>query len=107
MLKLNIDDSSIEFGLWTLHSWIRFFECLIHLSYRLNIKKWQIRDTSNKKLFSENEIRIQRQFKEKLGLLVDRLKPGYDNSNDGNMARDFFRETRSVLRNHGNRFKCH
>lgn len=33
---------------------------------------------------------IQTQFKTKLGLIVDRPKPGYGSSNDGNTARGFF-----------------
>ena len=27
------------FGLSTLHAWVRFFECMLHISYRLDIKK--------------------------------------------------------------------
>jgi hypothetical protein len=26
-------------------AWIRFFECCLHLSYKLGIKKWQARTT--------------------------------------------------------------
>lgn len=37
--KLNLN---LKFGLSTLHCWIRFFECLLHLSYRLDFKKWQV-----------------------------------------------------------------
>lgn len=29
------------FGISPLHSWIRAFECLLHISYKLEIKKWQ------------------------------------------------------------------
>jgi hypothetical protein len=30
------------FGLSTLHAWIRFLECILHISYRLEIKAWQV-----------------------------------------------------------------
>ena len=29
------------FRLATLHAWIRFYECFLHLSRKLTIKKWQ------------------------------------------------------------------
>ena len=43
IVKLPIDVSSLQFGLSTLHSWIRFFETILHLSYKLEIKKSQVR----------------------------------------------------------------
>ena len=66
-----------RFDLSTLHSWIRFFECLLHISYRLPFKKWQEREEENKKLFAINKQRIQEEFKSRLGLIVDKPKPGY------------------------------
>lgn len=80
-----------RFGLSTLHLWIRFFECLLDISYRLPFKKWQVRDNEHKKLFIYTKRRIQTQFKSRLGLIVDKPKPGYGTSNDGNTARTFFK----------------
>jgi hypothetical protein len=37
------------------------------------------------------KIKIQNEFRERLGLLVDFLKPEFGSSNDGNMARCFFK----------------
>ena len=34
--------SNLEFGLSTLHCWIRCFECMLHISYRLPLRKWQV-----------------------------------------------------------------
>ena len=68
-----------RFGLPSLHSWIRFFECLLYISYE-----------ENTKLFAINKQRIQEEFKSRLGLIVDKPKPGYGSSNDGNTARRFF-----------------
>lgn len=44
MNKLNfiktkvVKDENLSFGLSSLHCWIRCFECLLHISYRLNVK---------------------------------------------------------------------
>jgi hypothetical protein len=32
--QFEIDDSLCQFGISHLHAWIRFFECIIHISYR-------------------------------------------------------------------------
>lgn len=90
----NVDrPSKVEnyrFGISTLHCWIRFFECLLHIGYRLPIKTWQVKGTENKKIIEENKKRIQAEFKSKIGLIIDKPKPGYGSSNDGNTARRFF-----------------
>lgn len=54
--SLPINKSAFEFGLSTLHARIRFFECLLHIGYRIEIKKWQVR----------GDQRIMRQGKKKL-----------------------------------------
>jgi len=74
----------------TLHAWIRLFECLLHLSYKLSLKKWQARTENEKKLVSQRKTEIKKGFKSELGLIVDRPKPGYGSTNDGNTARRFF-----------------
>lgn len=33
---------NLKFGLSVLHANIRFFECLLHLSYRLEIQIWRV-----------------------------------------------------------------
>ncbi|XP_039967555.1 uncharacterized protein LOC120779423 [Bactrocera tryoni] len=89
MVKKVVKTENLQFGLSILHGWIRFFEFLLHL-YKLSIKKWQARTESEKLLVSENKARIQKGFKDKIGLIVDQPKPGFGNSNDGNTARRFF-----------------
>lgn len=32
-----------QMGLSSLHAWIQLFVCILHISYRLNIKSWQIK----------------------------------------------------------------
>lgn len=79
-----------RFGISTLHCWIRFFECLLHIAYRLPIKCWQVKGDENKAIVENTKKVIQENFKKKLGLIVDKPKPGYGSTNDGNTARRFF-----------------
>ena len=60
------------------------------MSYKLTTEKWQARREEDKKNVKIPKEEIQTQFRRKLGLIVDRLKPGYGSSNDGNTARRFF-----------------
>lgn len=83
------NNDQYRFGLSTLHLWIRIFECLLHISYRLPFKKWQAKG-ENKEIFENTKKRIQNEFKSKLGLIIDKPKQGYGSSNDGNTARRFF-----------------
>jgi len=40
--KRHVNPQHFKFGLSTLQAWIRFFECIIHISYRLPFKCWQV-----------------------------------------------------------------
>lgn len=85
------DESSYKFGLSILHARIRFFESLLHLSYKLPIKKWQQRLDKNEKSILENrKKKIQNEFKNKMGIIIDTPKSGYGNTNNGNISRRFF-----------------
>jgi len=79
-----------RFGLSTLHLWIRLFECLLHIAYRLSFKRWRAMGKENKDLLAQEKKRIQSEFKLKMGLIVDQPKQGFGSSNDGNTARRFF-----------------
>lgn len=89
ILQKKVTETNLRFGISTLHVWIRLFECCLHLSYRLKIKKWQAR-TEEKKITEECKRVIQKGFRLQLGLIVDCPKPGYGSTNDGNTARRFF-----------------
>lgn len=84
-----IDTSRLEFGLSVLHANIRFFECLLHLAYKLPLKKWQVRGDKNKKIIAGKKKTIQDQFRLETGLSIDKPKPGFGSNNDGNTARRF------------------
>lgn len=90
MINREIKTENLQFGISVLHGWIRFLECLLHLAYKLPIKKWQARGDNEKKVVAETKKSIQKQFREKMGLIVDVPKAGFGNSNDGNTARRFF-----------------
>lgn len=90
MLKEKVDTDNLKFGLSTLHCWIRCFEFLLHLSYKLENEKWQARSDEQKKSVEIRKENIQKAFKKELGLNVDKPRSGGGNTNDGNTARGFF-----------------
>lgn len=82
--KKEENPETFKFGLSILHARIRFFESLLHLSYKLPIQKWQVRNDEDKKAISEKKQSIRKSFKEAMGLLVDVPKAGFGNTNDSN-----------------------
>lgn len=90
MLIQQVNTDNLKFGLSSLHCWIRCFEFLLHLSYKLRIQKWQARSTEEKESVANRKKIIQAAFKKEMGLNVDKPKAGSGTSNDGNTARHFF-----------------
>jgi len=90
-LEKPFNEDRSKYGLSILHAQIKFFECLIHIAYRIPLKTWRVQDKKNNAIYNENKERIQREFRKSLGLIIDRVKTGYGTSNDGNTARKFFR----------------
>lgn len=88
------DMSSFMYGISGLHSWIRFFEFILHLGYKLAVKKFIAKSPEEKKLVQERKSSIQASFKSLLSLNVDVPKVGSGNSNDGNTARKAFRNSK-------------
>lgn len=81
---------TLKFGLSILHARIRIFESLLHLAYKLPIKKWRLSTNEEKSIVNQRKIEIQNEFRAKMGLLVDIPKPGFGTTNDGNTSRRFF-----------------
>lgn len=54
-----------RFGLSTLHCYIRFFECLLHIAYRLPIKSWQVKGNEHKEIVEKNKKKIKQTSKQK------------------------------------------
>lgn len=44
LLKKTPNKDTFKYGLFTLHAHIRYFECFLHIAYRLDVKKWQVRE---------------------------------------------------------------
>lgn len=88
--KNEVNEESLGFGLFILHARIRLFESLLHLSYKLEVQTWQVRSEKDKQLVKDRNDKIQKDFRDKMGLIVDVPKPGFGNSNDGNTSRRFF-----------------
>ena len=81
---------TLQYGISPLHSWIQFFECILHLLYRHGIEKWQIQD-KNRQVFNEQKQEVQQHFWETMSLLVDKPKANSSGStNNENMAQHAF-----------------
>ncbi|KAJ8894757.1 hypothetical protein PR048_000064 [Dryococelus australis] len=80
------DLPTLTYGLYSLHAWIKFFECLLHISYRLEFRSWEVMK-ADKVAFVARKKYIQEQFREKMGLLIDVPQSGSGTTNGGNMAR--------------------
>lgn len=79
-----------SYGLSSLHAWIKTLECMLHIAYRLELKKYMIRQPTDKESVANRKKDIQMRFKNEMGLIIDGVKPGYGTTNDGNTARRFF-----------------
>lgn len=91
--KRKISKDATEFGLSILHARIRFFESILHLSYKLPVKKYRERKTDEEKQMELTKKKeIQTRFRNEIGLLVDMPKANFGNTNDGNTSRRFFED---------------
>ena len=88
------NENSFQYGLSTLHAWIRCMEMILHISYNLGFEKWSATTEENKRLKKEKKNMVQRRFREELGLIIDKPRQVSGNTNDGNTARRFFYNTR-------------
>lgn len=84
------NENSFQYGLSTLHAWIRCMEMILHISYNLSFEKWSATTDENKRLKSEKKNTVQKRFREEMGLIIDKPKQVSGTSNDGNTARRFF-----------------
>ena len=89
------NEQNYKYGLCTLHKWIRCFEMMIHISYRLPVKKWRVTSQEDKALVAARKQEVHDRFKAELGLKVDEPKQGAGNTNDGNTARRAFQDEKT------------
>lgn len=83
---------NFQYGLSTLHAWIRFMECILHISYRLNFCKWAAKEPEDQMAMKKAKKNIQKEFRKQMALYVDIPKQGSGSTNNGNTARRFFRD---------------
>jgi hypothetical protein len=69
--KFPINNTALLNGISPLHSWIRTFDCLLHLAYRMKFKSWQARKESEKKSLKKTKLEIQKQFELEFNMRVD------------------------------------
>ena len=87
----------LKYGLSTSHAWVRCIECVLHISYKLDMGKHQARTEEDKVSVSLKKKKIQVQMKEQLGFVIDVPKSGGSGaSNDGNTGRRFFENAQIV-----------
>lgn len=86
-----VNFAALEFGISVLHARIRIFESILHLAYKLKVKKYRERkSTEEKNLEDQTKREIQRRFRSETGLIIDMPKSNFGNTNDGNTSRRFF-----------------
>ena len=91
--KNNIESSYLKLGISPLHLYINSMECILHISYKLEIKLWSSRGLKNKKIIKNKKAEVQKDLKQGLRINVDKPLPGEtDNSNTRNIARKFINE---------------
>lgn len=88
--RFKAQEGTLKYGISVLHLWIRSFEWLLHISYRLKTKKWQMRGSAQIVL-KERKMELQKRFFELMGLRVDfPCNGGSGNTNSGPVARSAF-----------------
>ena len=87
----DVNPEFLQYSISPLHCYIRCEELILHLGYKIEVK--QYRKTQDvKQDIEDRKKRIQKDFWEETGLLVDKPKSGGSgNTNDGNSARRFFK----------------
>ncbi|CAH1099350.1 unnamed protein product [Psylliodes chrysocephalus] len=91
-----INHEATEFGLSVarIHvERIHLFKSILHLAYKLPVKKYRERKTETEKyIVKERKLEIQKRFCNETGLLVDISKANFGYTNDGNTSRRFFED---------------
>ncbi|CAH1115460.1 unnamed protein product [Psylliodes chrysocephalus] len=69
--KGEVNFTALEFGISVLHARIRLFECILHLAYKLKVKKYRERKSKEEKnLEDQTKREIQTKFRSETGLLI-------------------------------------
>lgn len=60
-------EENYQFGLSSLHCWIRFLECILHIAFKLPIRKWKAKTIDEKAKVEDKKKKIQQIFKTEKG----------------------------------------
>ena len=60
--------TNLEYGLSSLHCWIRVYEALLHISYRLPFKQWQLRKEEHRQAARQAKADVQQRMLDTMGL---------------------------------------
>ncbi|XP_071576426.1 uncharacterized protein [Temnothorax nylanderi] len=87
-----ITEGYLKYGLSTLHGWIKCLDCILHISYKLELKTATVRgaDVEQRAIIQHRKKEIPAKLKDALGISVDQVCCGSGTSNTGNVARKFF-----------------
>lgn len=96
VLGLHCNTEFYKIGFPILHSWIRFMEYVLHISYNLDFKKGEARGSINKELKKIRKSEIQKLLRSELRITVDVVKQGSGTTNTGNVGRLFFAQSDEV-----------
>ena len=88
--KKPVNEQTLKLGMSNLQCWIKCFEFILHLRYKMENQKFQARTEKEKLSVNLRKNLIKSKFREKLSLIVDQPKVGFGNSNDGNTSRRAF-----------------
>ena len=84
------NQEALALGISSLHCLLRTFEFILHLGYKMDIKKFRKSCSEDQISIETRKRSIQSRFKEEMSLVVDQPKQGFGNTNDGNTARKAF-----------------
>lgn len=74
-----------------LHARIRILVSILHLAYKLKVKKYRKRKSKEEKELEHHAKReILKRFRVETGQIIDMPKSNFGNTNDGNTSRRFF-----------------
>lgn len=84
------NEDTLYYGISPLHAWIRFFECLLHISYRMEIKQWRV--TKDLKLnYLKRKKMVLEALHKAFGFRADQPRSGgKGTSTTGNICRKAF-----------------
>lgn len=71
-LRRPVKEDFYELGLSPLHAWIRSYECLLHISYNLDFKKWSATSEESKTLQKKRKKEIHEKFRREVGRYLNR-----------------------------------